>query len=140
MMGALHEIISILTGKAKPLPVVCSLPPRPAPKEKGKAPKKEPGVYVIDEERAVFGFRDDREADRKGAVQWLTNFDKEVLQSRSLFGAQKNVQEQNATCKKCWAMGDTVSECEMKMKVGSSWIEKRYACFSTALAQEGERG
>lgn len=111
--------------------------PMPVQKQpKGEAPKKEPGIYVISEERRQFGFRSDKEASREGAVKWLTNYDKSELQSRSLFGKTKEVFAQNATCKERWALGDSVAECARHMALSDSWIEKRYAAFSTALSSE----
>jgi len=136
-MGALSSFLNFFTGYEKPLPTLHFLPPPPAPKDKGVAPKKQSALFVIDEQRNEFGFHSDKEADRKGAATWITNFDKEVLSERGLFGVTKGVQDQNTTCKKMWSTGETVADCARIMKVSDSWVEKRFACFSYALSQEG---
>ena len=139
-MGALSELLNFFKGYSEPLPTLHFLPSPPAPKSKGVAPKKQSGLFVIDEQRDEFGFHSDKEADKNGAATWLTNYDKDVLRERGLFGVTKGVQEQNATCKRLWATGVSVADCERDMKVSASWIEKRFACFSTALSEERGEG
>lgn len=143
MLTAFREILTYLTAAPAQPKGLSVLPPPPAPKEKGKAKEKEPGVYDISvtyNERGApvsgtFGFRDDREAEREGAVNWLTNFDKSALQERGVWGGKKVV-AQNATCKKRWVLGDNVGDCARYMKLSDSWVEKRFAAFGAALSEE----
>ena len=110
----------------------------PAPRVRAAAPpvRKEPGVYVEDEERRVFGFRMDKESDRKGATPNLTAMDVTILQERGFYGG-KAVQAQNQTCKRMWHDGETVDGCAAQMRLSASWVEKRFACFSAALSEAG---
>lgn len=96
---------------------------------------KESGVYVEDEERRVYGFRMDKESDRKGAAPHLTGYDVRTLKERGLYGG-KQVQAQNITCKRMWHGGESVSGAAAQMRLSESWVEKRFACFSTALSEE----
>lgn len=110
--------------------------PLPRPKaQPAPAPVKGPDSYLEDEERRVYGFRMDKEADRKGAAPNLTGFDVRVLTERGLYGG-KQVQAQNATCKRMWHDGESVTGAAAKMRLSDSWIEKRFACFSAALSDE----
>ncbi len=135
-MGAFSEIWQLFTGATAQPRGVCMLPLPVAKREKGIPQKKEPGIYVISEERRQFGFRSDKEASREGAVKWLTNFDQSELEARNLGGKTKEVQAQNKTCKERWALGESVAQCAALMKLSDSWVEKRYACFSAALLIE----
>lgn len=143
-MKFILEIFHFLTVPATAAPAgVCVLPPPPAPRERGKKAEKEPGVYDIDvkytsDGKAVsgtFGFREAKEADREGAVAWLTELDKAALRERDLWGGKKVV-AQNEVAKKHWATGDTVADCSRVMRLSDSWVEKRYGAFSAALSSE----
>lgn len=137
------EIYRLLTAAPAQPKAVCVLPPPPPPREKGTKAKKEPGVYDIEvkyNERGAavsgtFGFLDDKEAEREGAVNWLTNYDKAALKERGVWGGKKVVM-QNETCKKRWAIGDSVGDCARQMNLSDSWVEKRYAAFGAALSEE----
>lgn len=143
-MDFLTEIFRLLTS-TPPAAVagVCVLPEPPAPKAKGKKVEKEPGVFDIEVRynadgkpiSGTFGFREAKEADREGAVQWITELDKSALRERDLWGGRKVV-AQNEACKKHWAMGDTVADCCRVMRLSDSWVEKRYGAFSAALSSE----
>lgn len=137
-MGAILEILDTLMGK-KQYPVIHLLPPPPEkrPISKGAQPKTQSSLFVIDEVRNEFGFHNDKDADRKGAVNWLTNIDKSILQDRELWGKTKQVEQQNIECKRLWATGESVDVSASKMGLSASWIEKRFASFSAALLQEG---
>lgn len=143
MLATFREIFTYLTAAPAQPKAVSVLPPPPPPKVKGAKPKKEPGVYDIDvrydpKGRAVsgtFGFLDDKEAEREGAVSWLTNFDKAALKERGIWGGKKVI-AQNETCKKRWAEGDGVGDCARFMRLSESWVEKRYAAFGAALSVE----
>ncbi len=143
-MNFLSEIFHFLTTPQQAAPAgVCVLPPPPAPRERGKKVEKEPGVYDIEVQytadgRAVsgtFGFREAKEADREGAVMWLTELDKAALRQRELWGGAK-VAAQNEAAKKAWASGDTVADCSRVLRLSESWVEKRYGAFSAALSSE----
>jgi len=143
MIQAFREILTLLTSVPAQPKAVCILPMPPAPKPKGEKPKKEPGVYDINVQynkagapvSGTFGFRSDMEAERSGAVDWLTNFDKAALKERGIWGGKKVI-AQNEGCKKRWANGDTVADCSRSMRLSDSWVEKRYAAFGVALSEE----
>jgi hypothetical protein len=143
MLQAFREIFTLLTAAPAQPKAVSVLPPPPVPKAKGAKQVKEPGVYDIDvryNERGApvsgtFGFRDDKEAEREGAVSWLTEFDKAALKERGVWGGKKVI-AQNTTCKKRWMEGDNVGDCARFMRLSESWVEKRYAAFGAALSDE----
>lgn len=117
---------------------VCVLPAPQESRKRPDAPKvKREGVFTINEETRTFGFRDEKEAAREGAVSTLTGYDLSVLRQRSLWGGKK-VQSQNATAKVAWHNGETVGECARSLGLSESWVEKRFAAFSAALSDERE--
>lgn len=110
-----------------------------------KAPKR-PVSTVIDTDvqynsagkpvSGVFDFYvQSKEAERHGAVRYCTEYDKQVLRDRGLWGFKK-VQAQNEKAKALWFSGDTVAEAADALGLSGSWMEKRYAAFSTALSME----
>ena len=113
----------------------CVLPmpkPKPVPVQK---PKAHTSIYEIDPERNHFGFHIDKEAGREGAVKWLTAYDRQTLDERDLWGGKK-VQAQNATAKRLWHDGESTAEAARQMRLSESWVEKRFAAFSSALSEE----
>ena len=68
-------------------------------------------------------------------MRYCTEYDKQVLRDRGLWGFKK-VQAQNEKAKALWFSGDTVAEAADALGLSGSWMEKRYAAFSTALSME----
>lgn len=118
---------------------VCVLPDPVAAKPKAPAAQKPPSVFVVNEETKTFGFRDDKEAARDGAVPHLTEHDRAALEERGIWGGKKVV-KQNATAKTAWHDGKTVGQCAAAMGLSESWVEKRYAAFGAALLDERGEG
>lgn len=114
---------------------VCILPIQAAKPEPVKKPKPIPSIYDIDQERREYGFHIEKMADREGAVKYLTGYDRRTLEQRDLWGG-KGVQAQNAKAKALWHGGETAGEAARQMGLSESWVEKRFASFSTALSEE----
>jgi hypothetical protein len=132
MFQAFKDIWTIIQTDPATVKGVCFLPPPPAPVVKVAPPAPPPSVFVIDQDRNHYGFRMDKDSDREGAVKWLTGLDGQILKDRKL-GSKKNA---NAECKAFWFTGETVAEVVRLMRYSPSWVEKRFAAFSSALLQE----
>ncbi len=137
MLSFLAQIFPQFSPTIDP-PGVCVLPAPPEARKRPDAPKvKREGVFTINEETRTFGFRDEKEAAREGAVSTITGNDLHFLRERGLWGGKK-VQAQNIAAKLAWHSGETVGECARSLGLSESWVEKRFAAFSAALSDERE--
>ena len=108
-------------------------------KKVNKAPKQEKGSTVrqVDKDTNTWECDIPGKSDLDGAVQRVTDYDFTVLKQR---GFPHKGTHWTAICevKKQWFDGKSVDQAAQYMNYSASWIEKRFACFSSAL--EMERG
>lgn len=135
MFATIRHMITILQTKPEQVRGICYLPPKPAPKAYVPPPPPTPSIYEIDKDRQFFGFHMKEAASREGAVKHCTQYDKDALRTRLLWGGKKVV-SQNEACKALWYAGESVADACKTIGLSDSWVEKRFAAFGAALSLE----
>lgn len=140
-MNLLFEIYNAL----KPQPAqtlaqlsvgLCALP-MPGVRIEPVKKKKAADMYVIDEATQTFGFNQATATrHNEGSEFELTARDIDLLKERGYYGKNPDVFAKNERCKAFWHEGKTDVEAGAILRVGASWVEKRYGTFSTALLIE----
>lgn len=114
----------------------CALPDPPQAVKAPKAAKMQ-DAYLEREETNTWAFRQaSARPTNEGSVASLTDSDVTALIDRGLWGGRE-VQDVNIRCKALWHDGKTVDEVGKILKRSTSWVEKRFGAFSSALPVEG---